>query len=69
MFKMIDNISFLETEADCLEDAIVEKLYGIEKDMYPVDVMFWYKVFELVGDVADYSKKTSNRLRVTNASK
>ena len=30
MFKMIDNISFLETEADCLEDAVVEKLYGIE---------------------------------------
>ena len=69
MFKMIDNISFLETEADCLEDALVEKLYGIEKDMYPVDVMFWYKVFELVGDVADYSKKTSNRLRLTIASK
>ena len=69
MFKMIDNISFLETEADRLEDALVERLYGIEKDMYPVDVMFWYKVFELVGDVADYSKKTSNRLRLTIASK
>ena len=69
MFKMIDNISFLETEADSLEDALVERLYGIEKDMYPVDVMFWYKVFELVGDVADYSKKTSNRLRLTIASK
>lgn len=69
MFKMIDNISFLETEADRLEDALVERLYRIEKDMNPVDVMFWYKVFELVGDVADYSKKTSNRLRLTIASK
>ena len=34
MFKMIDNISFLETEADSLEDTLVERLYGIEKDMY-----------------------------------
>ena len=69
MFKMIDNISFLETEADSLEDTLVERLYGIEKDMYPVDVMFWYKVFELIGDIADFSKKTSNRLRLTIASK
>jgi hypothetical protein len=69
MFKMIDNISFLETEADSLEDTLVERLYVIEKDMYPVDVMFWYKVFELIGDIADFSKKTSNRLRLTIASK
>ena len=38
-------------EADSLEDTLVERLYGIEKDMYPVDVMFWYKVFELIGDM------------------
>jgi uncharacterized protein Yka (UPF0111/DUF47 family) len=36
--------------------------------MKPVDVVFWYKIFELIGDIADYSKKTGSRLRLMIAS-
>jgi len=69
LLKMIDNVSIEETEADDLEDTLVRRLFDVEEKMNPVDVVFWYKVFELIGDIADFSKKTGNRLRLMIASK
>ena len=64
LLGMIDQVSIAETEADELEDALVRKLFEVEGQMKPVDVVFWYEVFEWIGDLADYSKKTGSRLRL-----
>ena len=69
LLEMIDNVSIAETEADNLEDALVHRLYGVEEKINSVDAVFWYKIFELIGDIADFSKKTGNRLRLMIASK
>ena len=69
LLGMIDNVSIAETEADNLEDALVHRLYEVEEKMNSVDAVFWYKIFELIGDIADFSKKTGNRLRLMIASK
>ena len=69
LLAMIDNVSIAETEADKLEDALVHRLYEVEEKMNSVDAVFWYKIFELIGDIADFSKKTGNRLRLMIASK
>ena len=69
LLEMIDNVSIAETEADNLEDALVHRLYEVEEKMNSVDAVFWYKIFELIGDIADFSKKTGNRLRLMIASK
>ena len=69
LLEMIDNVSIAETEADNLEDALVRRLYEVEEKMNYVDAVFWYKIFELIGDIADFSKKTGNRLRLMIASK
>ena len=69
LLEMIDNVSIAETEADNLEDALVHRLYEVEEKMNSVDAIFWYKIFELIGDIADFSKKTGNRLRLMIASK
>ena len=69
LLEMIDNVSIAETEADNLEDALVRKLYEVEEKMNSVDAVFWYKIFELIGDISDFSKKTGNRLRLMIASK
>ena len=58
LLEMIDQVSTAETEADDLEDSLVRKMFEVEDRMKPVDVIFWYKIFELIGDIADYSKKT-----------
>ena len=68
LLKMIDEVSNAETEADDLEEALVLRIFDIEDSMKAVDVVFWYKIFELIGDIADYSKKTGNRLRLMIAS-
>ena len=68
LLKMIDEVSNAETDADDLEDALVRRMFDIEDSMKAVDVVFWYKIFELIGDIADYSKKTGNRLRLMIAS-
>ena len=64
LLNMIDEVSKAETEADNLEDMLVKKMFEVEDQMKPVDVVFWYKVFEWIGDLADYSKKTGSRLRL-----
>ena len=64
LLNMIDEVSKAETEADNLEDMLVKKLFEVEDQMKPVDVVFWYEVFEWIGDLADYSKKTGSRLRL-----
>ena len=69
LLGMIDNVSIAETEADNLEDALVHRLYEVEEKMNSVDVVYWYKIFELIGDISDFSKKTGNRLRLMIASK
>ena len=50
--------------SDDLEDALVRKMFEVEDKMKPVDVVFWYEIFEWIGDLADYSKKTGSRLRL-----
>ena len=69
LLEMIENVSIAETEADNLEEALFQRLYEVEEKMNSVDVIFWYKTFELIGDIADFSKKTGNRLRLMIASK
>ena len=69
LLEMIENVSISETEADDLEDALISSLYEVEEKMNPIDVVSWYKVLELIGDIADFSKKTGNRLRLMIASK
>jgi predicted phosphate transport protein (TIGR00153 family) len=64
LLGMIDQVSIAETEADDLEDALVRKMFEVEDKMKPVDVVFWYEIFEWIGDLADYSKKIGNRLRL-----
>ena len=64
LLNMIDEVSKAETEADNLEDMLVKKMFEVEDQMKPVDVVFWYEVFEWIGDLADYSKKMGSRLRL-----
>jgi len=64
LLNMIDEVSKAETEADNLEDMLVKKMFEVEDQMKPVDVVFWYQIFEWIGDLADYSKKTGSRLRL-----
>ena len=62
--KMIKKLDKVESETDTLEKKARHKLFAIEKDLPPVDVMFLYKIIELTGDVADRAQQVGSRLQL-----
>lgn len=62
--KMLDELDVLEHRTDEYERDIRAKLFGIEKDLPPVDVMFLYQVIRLVGDLADRAQQVGSRLQL-----
>ncbi len=64
MYKLIEEVGNIETQTDDLGVALSKKLFQHEDKMKPVDVMFWYQIFQEIGDLADYAEKMCNRLRL-----
>lgn len=60
----IEQLSEKESLADITGLEISRRLFDVEKQMSPIDVIFWYNVFDLIGDLADYAEKVGNRLRL-----
>ncbi len=61
---MLSELSRLENEADEYEVALISDLFAHEDRMKPVDVMMWYRLIELIGDLADFAEKSGNRVRL-----
>ena len=64
ILETIEALSEKESLVDNTEMELSRELFALEKQMNPIDVIFWYKVFELIGDLADYAEKVGNRLRL-----
>jgi len=60
----INALNLSEDETDRLEAALTKKLFALEDNLPPVSVIFWYRLIEWIGDLADYSEKVGNRLRL-----
>ena len=61
---LIKDIGKLEKGTDKLQIKLRAELFKIEQDLPPVEVMFLYKIIELIGDIADYAERTGNRLQI-----
>ncbi len=61
---MLDELSAVETETDDLGLELTRRLFAAEDGMKPVSVMLWYRLFEWIGDLADYAEKVGNQLRL-----
>jgi uncharacterized protein len=61
---MIHQIDDIERDTDDQQVVLREQLFALEKDMAPVDVMFLYRVLELVGKVADRAQEVGGRLQL-----
>ena len=62
--QMIANLNRVEDEADVTEAALARRLFEVEDRLPPVTVVFWYRLLDLIGDLADYAQKVGNRLRL-----
>jgi len=46
-----------------LERTIRHKLFAIEKDYHPIDMMFLYDIIEKVGGLANRARRVGGRLQ------
>lgn len=62
--EMITKLDSIESETDTLQAEIRSKIFAIEKDLPPIEVIFLYKVIEATGDVADRAQNVGSRLQL-----
>ena len=62
--KMIKTVNELEHETDNAQNDIRNKLFALESDLPPVDVMFYYRAIEWLGETADAAQKVGSRFEV-----
>ena len=64
MLKQLDK---MERRTDKLAIDLRGKLFRMESELPPVDVMFYYRVLSLLGTVADEAEAVGDRLQVLMA--
>ncbi len=62
--SIINELDVIEKDTDKIQVKIRATLMKIEKDLPPVDVMFYYKVIEGIGEVADISQRIGSRVEL-----
>ena len=60
---MVAQLEKSEWEADRLQYSLSQKLFALEDDMKPTDVLLWFRVFGELGQLANFAEKTGDRLR------
>ncbi len=63
LFDRINEIGMLEWETDKAQCVLVKHMYDIEDRVDPVSIFQWSKIFQKIGDLANFSEKTADRLR------
>ena len=61
---MIKKVNELEHESDVAQELIRNKLYLLEASHPPIDVMFYYRAIEWLGETADAAQKVGSRFEV-----
>ncbi len=60
----INAIGQLEWEADKAQFGMLRIMFEMEDDLKPIDIFWWSKILREVGDLANYSEKTADRIRL-----
>jgi predicted phosphate transport protein (TIGR00153 family) len=62
--SIMSDINELESESDKIQHVIRTKLFPLEAGLPPVDVIFYYRAVEWLGELADSAQKVGSRLEV-----
>lgn len=62
--KMIGELDQLEDRTDLLEQEIRHKLFDLEQDLPPIDMIFLYQVIDMIGELADLAEGVGGRLQL-----
>ncbi len=62
--SMLKELDKLEGRTDKLAERLRYRLFKLEAELPPVDVMFYYRVMALLGGIADAAEKVGDRLQI-----
>lgn len=62
--NMINELDRIETDTDTIQVEVRAKVFAIERDLPPVDVMFLYRVIDWTGDIGDRAQRVGSRLQL-----
>ncbi len=62
--NLLEELGRIEKDTDNMQIKLRAMLRGLEQDLPPVDVMFLYKIIELVGKLADLAERAGSRLQM-----
>lgn len=62
--SFINTLDMIENDTDKMEIEVRAVLFGLEKDLNPVEVMFLYKVIDLTGELGDTCQRVGSRLQL-----
>jgi len=62
--SIIKDINTLESQSDKIQHVIRAKLFPLEAQLPPVDVIFYYRAVDSLGELADAAQKVGSRLEV-----
>ena len=62
--EMVKKINVLEHDTDTAQNDIRNKLFLLESNLPPVDVMFYYRAIEWLGETADAAQKVGSCFEV-----
>ena len=62
--ETVKKINVLEHDTDTAQNDIRNKLFLLESNLPPVDVMFYYRAIEWLGETADAAQKVGSRFEV-----
>jgi predicted phosphate transport protein (TIGR00153 family) len=62
--SIIADINKLESKSDKIQHEIRTKLFPLESKLPPVDVMFYYRAIEWLGELADAAQRVGSRLEI-----
>lgn len=61
---MIKELDRVENDSDNLQVELRARLFEIERDLPPIDVMFLYKIIDWTGDLGDLAQRVGSRLHL-----
>jgi len=61
---MIKKLDEIENDSDSLQVELRARLFEIEKNLPPIDVMFLYKIIDWTGDLGDLAQRVGSRLHL-----
>ena len=62
--SLVQEMDRIEDDTDAMQAELRTKLFAIEDELAPVNVIFLYRVIELTGDIADMAERIGRRLEV-----